>query len=182
VTVADVALSPQSANLKPGDVLPIQVSGRTPSPQATFTASQGSISKDGKFTAPAINGQVVVTYQDQGRTATAYFTVTRGKGLSILPDVAIVDPGTYDLQVTLTSASGNTTTATAGFVATEPGNQSPEVWFSAGQLLADLGEDGPYVVSQVVLILEENDDTKVMATAQNLGQTLVVKLADLDAN
>ena len=49
-------------------------------------------------------------------------------------------------------------------------------------IAADLGEDGPYKVSEADLILEEKDDTKVMATAQNLGRTIPVKLADLDAN
>jgi len=182
VTVAPVALSPQTASLMPGDVLPLQVQGHAPSAQASFSASGGSITPDGRFTAPPINGQVVVTYQDQGRTATAYITVTRGKGLSILPAVAIVDAGSYDLRVTLTSPGGNTSTATAGFTAVGPGTQSPEVWFSAAQLQADLGEDGPYQVSEADLILEEKDDTKVMATAQNLGQTVPVKLTDLDAN
>jgi hypothetical protein len=182
VTVAQVALSPQTASLMPGDVLPLQVQGHAPSAQASFSASGGSITPDGRFTAPPINGQVVVTYQDQGRTATAYITVTRGKGLSILPAVAIVDAGSYDLRVTLTSPGGNTSTATAGFTAVGPGTQSPEVWFSAAQLQADLGEDGPYQVSEADLILEEKDDTKVMATAQNLGQTVPVKLTDLDAN
>jgi len=146
--------------------------------QGTLLLAGTSVGTSGHFWVLKVQGTSQAGY---GASAYGYADLSGfgpGKVTRINPDPANMLVG---VEVNNTP-SGNTSTATAGFTAVGPGTQSPEVWFSAAQLQADLGEDGPYQVSEVDLILEEKDDTKVMATAQNLGQTIPVKLTDLDAN
>lgn len=181
VTVAEVALEPQTATLMPGGFLAVRVKGRKPSAKAKFRASVGAITLDGVFIAPAVNGLVTITYEDEGLTATAHITVRRGKGLTIRPRLEIEEAGEYLVQITLRSASGKLLAVTSGFSAGVE-TVSPEVWFSASSLRSELGEDGPYDVQEVVLIRSERDLTRIVASLRELGQTVRVKLADLGSD
>jgi hypothetical protein len=179
VTVSDLSLEPLQADLEAGSGLAFKPRGPGQSPSTTWSASGGSITAQGVFTAPAMDGRVEIRCSSGGRTALAFVTVHRPKGLVVRPTVDIKAAGTYSLKVTLVSASGRSTQASVRFSA-EPGVTSPEVWFGAGALASDLGEDGSYDVAEGVLLREEKDGQSVMAVAANLGKTVPVTLANLN--
>jgi outer membrane protein assembly factor BamB len=87
----------------------------TPAVGVTWTATGGTISNTGLFTAGNTAGTYTITAKNLTDTATANVTITAAQTLSITPPTATISTGATQ-QFTATPATGVTWTATGGTI------------------------------------------------------------------
>ena len=123
-----VTISPESINLSPGQTFTFSatVTGGSGNTELTWTATGGSITAEGVYTAPSTSGTYTITatsVEDTSKSASATVNVTESISVAISPESVNLSPGqTFTFSATVTGGSGNTDltwTATGGSITTE---------------------------------------------------------------
>jgi outer membrane protein assembly factor BamB len=111
-TAQTITITPSTATLNIGAT---QQFTATPAVGVTWTATGGTISNTGLFTAGNTAGTYTITAKNLTDTATANVTITAAQTLSITPPTATLNTGATQ-QFTANPAAGVTWTATGGTI------------------------------------------------------------------
>ena len=140
----------------------------------------GSIDTDGNYLAPAQQGVYHVSATTaSGNRALATVRVGPPDGFIVTPEISVQEAGTYSVKVRIKASNGNTSESLfSGDL--QAGLVYPEIGFSEDQIKRDLGVDGPYTISQVILERLTEDDLLSCDQKDALGSTGAYSISEAE--